>query len=1143
MPANLQKARELFLHAVGKLPPDQWDRYVTEASDGDSDLEKRVRGFLQVHREAGSFLESPAAPLIGTIDEPIRERPGTVIGPYKLLEQIGEGGFGVVFMAEQSQPVRRKVALKVLKPGMDTRQVIARFEAERQALAIMDHPNIAHVFDGGETAAGRPYFVMELVHGIPITEFCDQNHLPVRERLALFVHVCQAVQHAHQKGIIHRDLKPTNILVTLHDDKPVVKVIDFGIAKAAGQQLTEKTLFTNFAQMIGTPLYMSPEQAQMSGLDVDTRSDIYSLGVLLYELLTGTTPFDKERLRTAAYDEIRRIIREEEPPKPSTRLSTLGQTALTVSANRKSDPRRLRQLFRGELDWIVMKSLEKDRNRRYETATNLAADVQRYLDDEPVLACPPSATYRLRKFARRNRRPVTAGLALTTVLVLGTVGTSIGLAWALRAEHKATAATGAEILAKDKLNQTLDNELVDAYFRRIALAYRELSADNLHGALELLNDCPEDLRKGKWEWNLLMRLCRVDPVVLRNGAGVTSLAFSADGERIATAGMDGTLKVWNSRTAKVTWFIEKAHGDFAFRSGFASSVTFHPGGNHLASTGQDGLVKVWDLTADRTARPFSRPCDAVQTVGTAYAAAFNPLNPNHLAVGSEGAVTIWDWRSEKLVHAYPKHPTQRLTVAFSRDGRRLASGDWGGNVKLWNGEAGSEPLRSFPDSRYPVAAVSFSPDAGRLAAASFDRYVDVWNTTTGERVHQLPHKGRLVMAVAFSPDPAGRLIASTGEDKTVHIWHAETGREVLGLRGHTRVAGCLAFSPDGLRLASASTDGTIRVWDATPLEGHEGQELFTLPEQSGEVWSLALSPNGQKIASGGHRNPAKVWDVGTRQATPAFPGIRDVVFCVAWHPDGQRIAYAGGNGDQFSVKVWNIQSEREESPLPVGLEYPTVAFSTDPSPLLRGRYLVTGRSNGKVQLWDARDGRGLGEIGTHIGPVRVVAFSPDGRFLASASADGVLKLWDATRLGEIEKTGPQEPRHKFTTHVPGPCSNVAFSPDGKRIAIGDTENTVAIREVETGKELATLRGHSGDVFAVAFSPDGRLVASAGEDSTVKVWDSQSGKLIRSFRGHRGLVNSLAFTPDGQRLVSGSRDRMIKFWDVTQLRESKETLAK
>src|SRR5438270_538379 len=337
MGATIADVKSIFGKAMDLPSPAERAAYLDEACGDNARLRAEVESLLKAGQQAGGFFEALGPSSAATVDEPITERPGTVIGPYKLLEQIGEGGFGLVFMAEQQQPIRRKVALKILKPGMDTRQVVARFEAERQALALMDHPHIAHIFDGGETASGRPYFVMELVRGIPITEFCDQNQLPIRERLELYVTVCQAVQHAHQRGIIHRDLKPSNVLVTLHDDKPVVKVIDFGIAKATGQQLTQKTLFTNFAQLIGTPLYMSPEQAQMSGLDIDTRSDIYSLGVLLYELLTGTTPFDKERLRTAAYGEIMRIIREEEPAKPSTRISTLGQAATTVSAQRQCD--------------------------------------------------------------------------------------------------------------------------------------------------------------------------------------------------------------------------------------------------------------------------------------------------------------------------------------------------------------------------------------------------------------------------------------------------------------------------------------------------------------------------------------------------------------------------------------------------------------------------------------------------------------------------------------------------------------------------------------------------------------------------------------------------------------------------------------
>jgi serine/threonine protein kinase/tetratricopeptide (TPR) repeat protein len=447
-------AMALFGEALEYASREEQSAYVHGVCGDDTALRARALALLAAHHQAGDFLHGPKS--TDTVDRALRsEGPGTIIGPFKLLEQIGEGGFGVVFMAEQHQPVRRKVALKVVKPGMDTRQVVARFEAEQQALALMDHPNIARVFDAGVTTTGRPYFVMELVRGVPITDFCDQNQVPVRERLELFTSVCQAVQHAHQKGIIHRDLKPNNVLVTMHDDKAVVKVIDFGIAKAIGQQLTEKTLFTNFAQMVGTPIYMSPEQAQMSGLDVDTRSDIYSLGVILYELLTGMTPLDGERLRSAGFDEIRRIIREEDPTTPSMRISTLGQASGIVAANRRSNPEQLSTLLKSELDWIVMKCLEKDRNRRYETASGLAADVQRHLNDEPVQACPPSPGYRLRKFARRNKGPVLTASLVLTALVAGIMGTTWGMLRATIAETQAIREAGEKTTALNEKEAAL----------------------------------------------------------------------------------------------------------------------------------------------------------------------------------------------------------------------------------------------------------------------------------------------------------------------------------------------------------------------------------------------------------------------------------------------------------------------------------------------------------------------------------------------------------------------------------------------------------------------------------------------------------------------------------------------------------------
>jgi serine/threonine protein kinase/tetratricopeptide (TPR) repeat protein len=416
-PDQWQKVKHIFAEAV-ELPEAQRAAHVQRACNGDSELLEEVGALLLAASRTGGGAATidPAAGSHSASDN----IAGSIIGPYQLAEPIGEGGFGTVWLADQRSPVVRQVALKILKLGMDTREVIARFEAERQALAMMDHPNIARVFDAGATGTGRPYFVMELVKGIPITDYCDRHQLPIRQRLELLVNVCQAVQHAHQKGIIHRDIKPSNVLVNAPDGEPVPKVIDFGIAKAVSQRLTDKTVFTEVNQMIGTPAYMSPEQARMGALDLDTRCDIYSLGVLMYELLTGVTPFDAHTLRQAEYDEMQRMIREVDPPKPSTRLSALNALP-QIAATRRVDPRKLPQLVRGELDWIVMKCLEKDRTRRYETADALRSDITRYLSDQPVLAGPPSRTYRLRKFVRRHRPAVATSVIALLSLIAGIV--------------------------------------------------------------------------------------------------------------------------------------------------------------------------------------------------------------------------------------------------------------------------------------------------------------------------------------------------------------------------------------------------------------------------------------------------------------------------------------------------------------------------------------------------------------------------------------------------------------------------------------------------------------------------------------------------------------------------------------------------
>ncbi|HEX4415736.1 MAG TPA: protein kinase [Lacipirellulaceae bacterium] len=416
MSPDLPSVRLIFDSAVELPPGAERTAYLDKACAGGPEIRRRVEALLEAYEDAGSFLEPPAGGAVPTVLTPERESLGMRIGPYKLLQQIGEGGMGTVYMADQVEPVARRVALKIIKPGMDSRQVIVRFEAERQALALMDHPNIAKMLDAGTTDEGRPYFVMELVKGVSVIQYCDDNRLDIAERLKLFVSICQAVQHAHQKGIIHRDLKPSNVLVADYDNRPVVKIIDFGVAKAVGQSLVERTMFTEFGQIVGTIEYMSPEQAKLNQLDIDTRTDIYSLGVLLYELLTGETPHDKGRLRSAAFDEVLRIIREEEPPRPSTRLSS-NQSLASIAANRHIEPKKLTTLMAGDLDWIVMRALDKERTRRYESATGLAEDIQRYLADEPVLAHRPTKFYRLRKFYRRNRLALVASAAVAAVVV------------------------------------------------------------------------------------------------------------------------------------------------------------------------------------------------------------------------------------------------------------------------------------------------------------------------------------------------------------------------------------------------------------------------------------------------------------------------------------------------------------------------------------------------------------------------------------------------------------------------------------------------------------------------------------------------------------------------------------------------------
>jgi serine/threonine protein kinase len=644
---------EEIFHAALARPAEERPAFLKEACAGDADLRLRVDVLLAAHANPGSFLGQPAAHWLPRLDLPpsaeethvSAERAGALIaGRYKLLEQIGEGGMGTVWVAEQTQPVRRKVAVKLIKAGMDSKNVLARFEAERQALALMDHPNIAKVLDGGtiESIAdlrlqnadlqseianlkstiphGRPFFVMEFVKGVPFTKYCDDARLSVEERLALFIPVCHAVQHAHQKGIIHRDLKPSNILVCLYDGVPIPKVIDFGLAKAMYEPLTEHTLHTAQGLMMGTPLYMSPEQAELNNLDVDTRTDIYALGVILYELLTGTTPLERKRLKEAAWQEMLRLIKEEEPPKPSTRLSGSGSLP-SVAAQRKLEPAKLTKLVRGDLDWIVMKALDKERGRRYETANGLARDLQNYLADEPVEATPPSRGYRLWKFARKHKKALATTVAFAVLLVAGAVLSTLLAVWAMSAEREADAvARKAE---------------ADLYVARMNMAQTDWENANMGRILGLLEPYrrvsagKRDLRG--WEWYYQDRLCQLELRTLKGHtapkggrAVVGSVAFSPDGSRLASGSADRTIKIWDTASGReVLTLTGHTHEVW--------SVAFSPDGSRLASASRDKTIKIWDLAKGNVLHTLR------EHAGQVWSVAFSPDGRQPASLGRGGA--------------------------------------------------------------------------------------------------------------------------------------------------------------------------------------------------------------------------------------------------------------------------------------------------------------------------------------------------------------------------------------------------------------------------------------------------------------------------------------------------------------------------
>jgi WD40 repeat protein/serine/threonine protein kinase/Flp pilus assembly protein TadD len=1082
----------IFARALEITSAAERAAFLDQACRQNQALRTDVEALLRAQERSGDLLDLtenvPAATGLAA-----REGRGTVIGPYKLLEPIGEGGMGTVWMAEQTDPIQRRVAVKVVKEGMDSRQVLARFEAERQALAMMDHPHIAKVLDAGKTPSGRPYFVMELVKGRPITNYCDEKRLGVRERLVLFGDVCQAVQHAHQKGIIHRDLKPSNVLVAPYDGKPVVKVIDFGVAKATGQRLTDKTLFTGFGALVGTPEYMSPEQAEVNNQDIDTRSDIYSLGVLLYELLTGSTPLTRKRIKEAALLEVLRVIRKEEPPRPSTRLSESKDSLPSISAQRQTEPAKLTKLVRGELDWIVMKALDKDRNRRYETANGFAMDVDRYLADEPVLACPPSAWYRLRKLALRNR----AVLATASVVAASLVAVAaLALLYADRQRRfgidKAEAAREITVLAGD-LETSLAGSNRLLAMRNFDRGQAAFEKDQIGaGLLWMIESWRSAVAAGDPDWQRAARsnLAAWQPhhgrlrALLSHEGPADAAAFSPDGKTIITGGDDGMARLWDAATGQPV-------GQPLRHQGTVFAAAFSPDGKSILTGSGDKTARLWDTAAGE---PLGSP---IPHGGEVMAVAYSPDGRTILTGSTDNKVQRWEVSTHRPIGEPLLHQNGLASVVYSPDGKSFLTGSGDRTARLWDATTG-KPIGSPFHHSGPIWSVAYSPDGRALLTGGSDGVVQQWDAATGKPVGE-PIRHRLkVRAVAFSPD--GRTVLTGSEDKTARLWDAVTNQPIGPILVHQGPVVAVAYSPNGRTFLTASSDNTVRLWDA-----EAGQPFGLILDRQDVGQTVAFSPDGKSILSGHWGGSVMQWDTATGQIIGPTMHHQGPVVAVAVSHDGTRLLT--GSNDK-TARLWDMATGSPLArPLEHGSTVNVVRFSPD------GKTIVPGGGDQMVRIWDALTGALLGKPISQPGSVDALAVSPDGKSFVAGCASGSAQVWDMATRAPVGQPFPH----------PGCISAAAFSPDGKTLVTGCEDGGARLWDVETRELRIAPLLHQAWIWATAFNPDGTIVLTGGRDKTARLWDAATGMPLGPPIPHPNQVFTVAFSPDGNYFLTGAYD--------------------
>ncbi len=1094
-------------------------------------------------RSAQAELEAPEAGAIqasaAETKPPHREVPTAPtkvpqwIGRYRLLEVIGKGGMGVVYRAEQREPVRRVVAIKIIKLGMDTAEVIARFDAERQALALMDHPNVAKVLDAGATKGGRPYFVMEYVAGVPLARYCDEQCFGTRERLGLFVNICQAVQHAHQKAVIHRDLKPQNILVTLVDGKPVPKVIDFGIAKATGQRLTTRTLFTKTGDLIGTPEYMSPEQAATSGLDVDTRTDIYSLGVILYELLTSTLPFDSKMLRSGGEQRMIDIIKNQEPPRPSTRVTPHNDAAAAtthtagIAKSHSANLQTLHRELKGDLDWIVLKAMEKDRGRRYGTVDDLAADIQRYLDGSPVEARPPNTLYRLQKLVRRHKGGVIASSIAVFAVCAGVAAAIFGL---IEARHGRSAAVTSQGRAQASEQRAINAEALakagesEAKKRLNDSLIRQGSAFELAGrwddAKRVLAEARQqlvDLKESTLRADLgLCAAYNSSPpalLTLRGHTGsINKAAFTADGQSLVSVDWEGTSRYWDlplgQLVRETAWNDRHEGADAVIASTGRLAISRHAVDRSNDPAAHADLL-ICDPRAGALIKQYAIPGGSSVVDGS-------PSGSLLLLRNSDTTISLFDTNLGKVTLATePNKTVASRDAILSPDARTFLTSAADGaslNMGWWDVQSGKLIQSLLVDE--PVYCSAISPDGKNAVTAGRNHNLCVWDLKNGQLTRTIP-TGHLTDPHHLDLTPVGKSVLWGGEDGAIHLCGLGDGKGQRSFSAHNGSVTSISLSAGGHLALSGGADKLVKIWKVPDDNG-----IRTWRANLGPVNSIAFSPNGRLLASGGGDRTVRLWDVATGCLINTYEGHSGMIFGVAFTPDGRSIVSCS---EDKTVRIWQVESGAHS------VTFPGHTDGVSCARVLPDGNTVVSCGFDAIRVWNIRD---LHEI-RHFGSKAFrIDLSSNGQRIISTDFEGATTIWDV-RTGEVLR--------KFAGN--NAMANASFSPDATSLMVSsnivansDTsrQNVVTFWDAESGTKLRQVQRSSEHVVIDVAWIDASTMLTGDNDGGVTLWDARAGEELGSISLHSAAANGIAYSAATRKVASGSNDGTLAILDPSRV---------